>query len=84
MDKHSSVLQKFVNCGQKSFIKLRPGALWHKFTHDFCKIDHFINVNYICQIELKRSRLALKKVIKFAPKNFMKLTQSQPTNIILG
>jgi hypothetical protein len=31
---------------------IRP--FWHKFTHDFCKLDHFINVNNICSIEMKR------------------------------
>ncbi len=33
----------------------------------FCKLDHFINVNDICHIELKRSSF-VKRVSKFTQK----------------
>ncbi len=42
---------------------------WHKFTHTFCKLGHFINASNACCIAMKRSSF-VRIVSSFTPKKF--------------
>jgi hypothetical protein len=53
----------------------RIKRFWCKFTHTFCKIDHFINVNNNCYNAVKRSSLQ-SRVKKFMPKKFYEIDSS--------
>ncbi len=45
---------------------------WSKFTHTFCKLNHFINTSNIYSIAMKRYSLQ-NRVSKFMPKKFYKI-----------
>ncbi len=64
-----------VNYHGIGFLTLAPGIhaiklFWHKFTLDFCKQDHFINVTiiFLCckkvQISKRVSKFMRKKVVR--------------------
>jgi hypothetical protein len=44
---------------------------WHKFTHTFCRLHNYINIIII--FVLKKDK-AFKKVTKFMPKSYIRLT----------
>jgi len=69
----------------KSFMKLGPGVnliklFEHKFTHTFCKLDHFINISSICYIVMKRYSLH-SRVCKFMPKKFYEIDSLLKKNL---
>jgi hypothetical protein len=48
---------------------------WRKFTHAFCKLDHFKNESNICCIAMKR--FSLQQIVsKFTPKEFYEIGPS--------